>query len=465
MAAPRPQNPKPLEILPQTLNEVLVNVGKVLKSAGKDGKRNASVGPLVAQNKIPASIEVFNAALDDIEGEILRAKAVVQRDLNQIRASRRQEQRVAPPAPMALDISSPKMTKAQPPAPPTAQQLAFQNSAGQNSNQNRPVKQESKPVAPFPNMGFDLPASPEVTPVPVPSPKTLPKAKNSPRPSPRPSPAAKPAGGPVRKETKILPPQPPRSASGASPMLKKAIPAAARAQGVTPPLKQTPVPIPTVPTKQTPVPVPSIPPRQTPIPIPMPPAPSASAPAPAPPPPTVPAPAPAPAPLSAPASIPPAAGAPQAPMPPTTTGAENMFTAMAFSLAPPETLTGGGGANQPPEIDLVALGAGTFNMDGFQSANGGGPASMPNMDHFGGGGGLRQGAPPPPPPPHDDSNANDDRIDALFDLGSAGLDNIEMNYDLGDNNGDNSSFNDMYFNMNDDSTTTDQFDRAYFGLG
>lgn len=50
-----------------------MNVGKVFKSAGKDGKCNSSIAQLVANNKIPASIEVFNAALDEIEGEIVNA--------------------------------------------------------------------------------------------------------------------------------------------------------------------------------------------------------------------------------------------------------------------------------------------------------------------------------------------------------------------------------------------------------
>jgi len=141
-------------------------------------------------------------------------------------------------------------------------------------------------------------------------------------------------------------------------------------------------------------------------------------------------------------------------MPPTT-GAESMFTEMTFSLAPPET-PGGANQTQPPEIDLVALGAAggdlsSFNMGNFQP---GGPAAMANMDFGGNHGG------------NEDSKMSgvDDKIDTLFDLGSAGVDNIEMNFDLGGNGGDNSSFNDMFFNMDDDNMTTNQYDHTYFGL-
>ena len=79
---------------------------------------------------------------------------------------------------------------------------------------------------------------------------------------------------------------------------------------------------------------------------------------------------------------------------------------------------------------------------------------MANMD-FGG----QQGG-------NEDSKMSgvDDKIDTLFDLGSAGIDNIEMNYDLGDNGDNSSSFNDMFFNMNDDNMTTNQYDQTYFGL-
>ena len=42
-----------------------------MKSAGKDGKCNASISNMVASAKIPASIEIFNAALDDIEADIV----------------------------------------------------------------------------------------------------------------------------------------------------------------------------------------------------------------------------------------------------------------------------------------------------------------------------------------------------------------------------------------------------------
>ncbi|KAK3313785.1 hypothetical protein B0H66DRAFT_361194 [Apodospora peruviana] len=432
-AARQPQQSKtvPMDTLQNAFNEVVVQTGKVFKSAGKDGKANVALANMVVNSRIPASIESFNFALDDLEGEILKAKTVIQRDLNLLKANRRPpqpEQRAgppAPPAPMSIDLGSPSMGRVVTPVPipipgqTSSPVVSFQPFQGPNPNSGRPVKQDHKPVAPFPNMGgFDLTVSPEVKAVPVPSPKPAHKVKE-PKNSPRPSMAAKPASVPPRKETKILPPQPPRPASATpqtSPtMVKKA--AAAQSSAIA---QSNHAPRP--PLKQTPVPVPVIPPHPA----------SVSAPAPAPPPP--------------------------APMPPTT-GAENIFTDMAFSLAPPETPGGTNNQTQPQEIDLVALGAGSTDLSNFtiDSSFGTGPDAMANLGYrapqHGGG--------------NDANNVSgvDEKIDNLFDLGSAGIDNIEMNYDLGDNGGDNSSFNDMFFNMNDDNMATDEFeqDHAYFG--
>ena len=82
---------------------------------------------------------------------------------------------------------------------------------------NRPspvIKQESKPVAPFPNMGLDL-ASPEIKHAPTPSPKPVHRLKGPKTPM-HPAAAAaaagRPASAPPKKEAKISPPQVPRSA-------------------------------------------------------------------------------------------------------------------------------------------------------------------------------------------------------------------------------------------------------------
>lgn len=82
---------------------------------------------------------------------------------------------------------------------------------------NRPspvIKQESKPVAPFPNMGLDF-ASPEMKHALTPSPKPIHRLKGPKTPM-HPAAAAtaagRPASAPPRKEAKISPPQAPRSA-------------------------------------------------------------------------------------------------------------------------------------------------------------------------------------------------------------------------------------------------------------
>ena len=109
---------------------------------------------------------------------------------------------------------------------------------------------------------------------------------------------------------------------------------------------------------------------------------------------------------------------------------------------------------------------GTFNMDslvgggsGSDSGNAGssgGPADVANMDLTVPGG--------------EDVNMPsnvDAKIDALFDLGSADMDSMDMDYNLGsDTGGDNSNFNNMYYPGGDDNDNIGGpgFDDTYFVL-
>jgi hypothetical protein len=109
---------------------------------------------------------------------------------------------------------------------------------------------------------------------------------------------------------------------------------------------------------------------------------------------------------------------------------ENIFTDMAFSLAPPSS--DGPQPNQgsqPPEIDLTNLTSSSFNMEGFNGSGNGNGAAVANMDLGGFDG-------------EDTNMANvDAKIDGLFD----DMDNMDMDFDLGPDNGDNSNFNNMFF--------------------
>ncbi|KAK4043273.1 hypothetical protein C8A01DRAFT_43761 [Parachaetomium inaequale] len=382
---------RPIELLPNVVNEVLVTTAKTFRAARRDGKGNPAAAAAAMETRVPASIEKFNAILDEVESDILLTKAVLERDLKLLRAKRQpppEQKPVAPPAPMVVDLESPKMATKDPftglPGPPP------------------PGKQASKPVAPFPNMGFEG-TSPEVAA--APNPKTVPKPKdlkNLARPAGAAAAAARPASAPPKKEPKVPPPQ------------------AHRPGGVAT-APQTPLINPTAQLKASSVPVTAN--RQTST--------------------------------AAPGNVPGAATAAAAQSAPAT-GNGNLFTEMTFSVAPPS-----GGAqlqNQVPQPhrrasqqQLHPAGTAIPNMGAGEQFTGG-PADVPNM-----GVGVQGGK------PDDSSIANvDDKIDGLFDLGPGGIDSMDLEYDLG--NGDNSNFNDMYFASGDSNGGTGEFDDAFFNL-
>ncbi|KAK4138187.1 hypothetical protein BT67DRAFT_2842 [Trichocladium antarcticum] len=209
MAARRAAKPeRPIDVLPQLLDEVVVTSGKVFRAARRGGKGNPSEVAAALEVRIPAAFEKFNSALDDIECDILRAKAVLLRDLNQLRANRKpptpppEQKPLAPPTPTVVKLESPTMTTRE----------AFTGLPGPRA----PATQANKPVAPFPNMGFES-ASPEVPP--APNPRTLPKpkdAKNTIRPAAATVAAAgRPASAPP-KENKIPPAQVPKLGGAAT---------------------------------------------------------------------------------------------------------------------------------------------------------------------------------------------------------------------------------------------------------
>ncbi|KAK4173992.1 hypothetical protein QBC36DRAFT_334646 [Triangularia setosa] len=243
MAAPTPSQgrvpPKIslLEPLEKGLNEVLVLTGKAFRAASKDSnlekassqevaaaiKGNAQEAAAAINAQVPAVIGRFNNALDDLEFDLLRAKAILLRDLNQLKANRK------PPPPPKQKPAAPPAASV-PPAPMESPTMAkkAQVFKGNMPGSSRPalspvavpvhpIKQESKPVAPIPNMGgIDL-SSPELKH--SPSPKTVPRSKPVKK-SPQLASVAvaatgRPASAPPKKEIKVLPPQIPRPGTAA----------------------------------------------------------------------------------------------------------------------------------------------------------------------------------------------------------------------------------------------------------
>ncbi|KAK4250574.1 hypothetical protein C7999DRAFT_38414 [Corynascus novoguineensis] len=379
-----------IDRLPNVVNDVLVTTAKAFKAARRDGKANPAAAAAAMETRIPDAVERFNALLDDVESEILFAKAVLERELKLVRAKRQQpppEQKpVAPPAPMVVDLESPKMAAKEAPTGLPGPPLSNAQASGTPA---------SKPVAPFPNMGFES-TSPEVAA--VPNPKTAPKT-NDPKSMVRPATAAaastRPASAPPKKDVKAPPPQMNRSGGV-----------------VTAP--QTPL----NPSVQQPKPssTPGGMNRQTPN--------------------------------STPSN---SLGATAAASSSPATGNNGLSADTTFSVAP--TLADSQVPKQapqpqrrasqqqlaPPGNDPSNPGAGGVSAPKVEHPTSG-PADVANMDvEVQDAKGVEN-----------NSMANvDDKIDGLFDLGPGGIDSMDMEYDLG--NGDNSNFNDMYFATGDNN--------------
>ncbi|KAI0447967.1 hypothetical protein F4803DRAFT_495882 [Xylaria telfairii] len=204
----------PLKIVHQAYQDVLVQAGKHFRVIAKDGP-----GALVGSNsgiraKTSDALTQYHLALNEIESEIIRAKSVLLRDLENLRAARA-------PAPVAIPvpvpISNPQL------AAPLAPMMELPSAAAHSRNLNPaaaptptyPSSKEIKTVAPFPDMGMsadvvDLTAgekkpSPRVQASSVKSVTRIAPPTNV---KPSPKPTHKPA--PPAKVTPVPPPQIPR---------------------------------------------------------------------------------------------------------------------------------------------------------------------------------------------------------------------------------------------------------------
>ncbi|KAL3423205.1 hypothetical protein PVAG01_04952 [Phlyctema vagabunda] len=83
-----PRTKRHLDVLQSMINGILIETGRALRPIDKDGSRTLAPTNARLQSTLPSAVENFHQALDELESDIVRAKAVLGRDLAQIRAQR-----------------------------------------------------------------------------------------------------------------------------------------------------------------------------------------------------------------------------------------------------------------------------------------------------------------------------------------------------------------------------------------
>ncbi|KAK0385774.1 hypothetical protein NLU13_6951 [Sarocladium strictum] len=165
-----------LNTLQSMLNNVLVETGKALRAARKDG-RGLNVPPREPSGRMSESIRTFHQALDTLESDIISAKSVLQRDLKQIRE--KSEQVTTPQVEPAQNMAPvAQMSQTPVPQPVDAQTkspmvIDLESSPPANGS---PTLIKSEPTAPAPvaNMNGDTNGmtNGNMTHVPIPLPPT-----------------------------------------------------------------------------------------------------------------------------------------------------------------------------------------------------------------------------------------------------------------------------------------------------
>ncbi|KAI9801188.1 MAG: hypothetical protein M1825_003462 [Sarcosagium campestre] len=96
----------PLDVLPAMVNAVLVQTAKVFRDPSKHTKNIVHTNTQIKE-VIPAALDRYHSALDELEIEILRAKATLQRDLKVSRQRRIEtEQRAVDDQGVSKDVGS-----------------------------------------------------------------------------------------------------------------------------------------------------------------------------------------------------------------------------------------------------------------------------------------------------------------------------------------------------------------------
>ncbi|KAJ9152117.1 hypothetical protein NKR23_g2802 [Pleurostoma richardsiae] len=159
MAASQPA--ASLDALEQMMKEALIQTGRIVIACRKDAKGDREQTVTRSRAKILACHERFNAALDDLESDIIKAKSVLLRDLEVAKAKREAPEpepepvAAAPPAPMIIDLDETPIKN----EPPHLTSTEGPGSEESPFLSNQPVPSaETKPMAPFPNMGIEMPS-------------------------------------------------------------------------------------------------------------------------------------------------------------------------------------------------------------------------------------------------------------------------------------------------------------------
>ncbi|KAM4055360.1 hypothetical protein HRG_008713 [Hirsutella rhossiliensis] len=147
MASAHSRPKDPLDALQHMINDVLVHTGKALRASRKDGHGNGPSPHGSIQARLPETIKSFHSALDSLDSDIVRAKSVLLRDLNELRSQRAQSK------PLEQIHSHPSDPQSQSPT------VVDSHSSPPAAPRDHPIKTEPimKPVAPFPDMGMSLP--------------------------------------------------------------------------------------------------------------------------------------------------------------------------------------------------------------------------------------------------------------------------------------------------------------------
>ncbi|KAL7626342.1 hypothetical protein AAE478_003114 [Parahypoxylon ruwenzoriense] len=397
----------PLQTLDQMLNEILIQTGKHIRASLKDGSKGVGSVNNAIRSKTSDSLSSYHYALDDIEIEITRAKAVLLRDLEKLRASR-------VPVPVPAPVPAP-----QPVAPPAPMMELPSSAAHTMSTPAFASRQESRPAAPFPDMRMGM--TTDVVDLTI----------NDKKPSPRVSTSA------VRPPARVPPP----GKNEVKPSPKQASKPTPRA---TQPPKVTPVPPPQIPRLQPPQP-PAVGSAATTQSQPMAQQAKSAQNAPA-------AQAVQDSSLNTTLSIPPNLAGGNT----NTAGRGNAlsFTDMQFSLAPSNGEAPGAPPAPMPEFDMTTF-APQDGGNGVISHN-------PRLGNENAGNTTTGGQTPSTAPQQQqkEQDKSDTNLDDLFNLDNTNGGTDSM-FDLGGSGVNDSTFDDMmYFDSNDTDMT--QFDETYF---
>ncbi|KAH7243271.1 uncharacterized protein BKA55DRAFT_665189 [Fusarium redolens] len=143
MASQSHQEPDPLDVLQNMVNDVLVHTGKALRASRKDAQGSTQSTQSTLKSKLPESIDGFREALHKLEWDIIDAKSVLMRDIKRLQEQKQQQSQQiqqSQPAPVSQ--------------PPQPQPVESQSKSPMDQHMTE-IK-TNKPVAPFPDMGMGL---------------------------------------------------------------------------------------------------------------------------------------------------------------------------------------------------------------------------------------------------------------------------------------------------------------------